>query len=300
MNWASIAILSGAILGIVNIIDSHLLSKRVPSFQAYLFPVGIIHFTLALIAFFLFPLPAHVSIGVIILTLISGLLRTTAITIMLYNLRRDEVSRVIPVVYTYPIFVAILAIPILGETLYFLQWLAIIIVVAGAVMASTRKSVSGSTGKPGKLFLLLIASSLCFAVADIVSKYVLRDLSFWNVFSLTAFCMSVTFLLISARPRYLSQIGNMPRRNSALALLAFNEMLAPLGITLSFWAMQLGPVSLVSTIIGSRPIYVVIFALVMSRLLPGFLDYQPGTKLLALRLAATVMIVGGIAIIYLT
>jgi len=59
-------------------------------------------------------------------------------------------------------------------------------------------------------------------------------------------------------------------------------------------------VSLVSTILSSRPIFVVMFAFILSRILPTFLEWQPGKGMLALRLIATVMIVGGITIIYLS
>jgi len=67
-----------------------------------------------------------------------------------------------------------------------------------------------------------------------------------------------------------------------------------------FWAMERGPVSLVSTISSSRPIFVVIYALILSRVSPMFLEWRRGKVMLALRLIATAMIVSGIAIIYLT
>ena len=92
----------------------------------------------------------------------------------------------------------------------------------------------------------------------------------------------------------------MKQRNSAIALLVLNETLAPIGIVLSFWALERGPVSLVSTIVSSRPIFVVMYALILSRISPMFLERQPGKGMLALRLVATAMIVSGIAIIYLT
>ena len=91
----------------------------------------------------------------------------------------------------------------------------------------------------------------------------------------------------------------MKQRNIAIALLIVNELLAPIAIALSLWAIERGPVSLVSTITSSRPIFVVIFALILSRAAPTFLDWQPGRGLLALRLMATVMIVSGITIIHL-
>jgi len=300
VDWVSVALLSAAVLGLVNIIDSHLISRRMPSLRAFLLLIGIIHLIYGSVLFSLFPLPEGVGIWPVLVAVASGILRTSAATIMLYTMKREEVSRVVPVVYTYPVFVAIMAVPLLGETLYYLQWLAIIIVVAGAVMVSFRRNSEGSATWLGKPLLLLFGSSLLFAMADIASKYALAFISFWNMFWFSAFCISGIFLLASMRPHIIRQLSNMKQRSSTIALVVFNETLAPIGIVLSFWAIQRGPVSLVSTIISSRPIFVFIYALIISRVSPMFLEYQPGKAMLALRLIATAMIFGGIAIIYLT
>ena len=300
MSWAGLATISAVIVAFVNIIDNHLLTKRLPSLRAFLLPLGIIHLIYGLFALYIFPLPSDIGMWPVLVALASGIIRTVAVAILLYGLKKEEVSRVVPVVFTYPIFVAIIAAPLLGESLGYLQWLAVIIVVSGAVMASVSQSPFGSTVWLGKLFFLLFGSSLCFALADITSKYVLSYMSPWNVLSITAFCISGTFLLASFRPHVISQLAHMKQRNSTLALLVFNEILAPTGTVLSFWALNSGPVSLVSTIISSRPIFVVFFAFILSRFWPNFLRWQPGKWLLVLRIVAAAMIFSGIAIIYLT
>jgi len=299
LTWINTAILAAAVLGAVNIIDSRLLSKLMPGLRAFLLPVGIIHLIYGSVLFTLFPLPEGTSILPIVVAVVSAVLRTGALSIMLYSLKRTEVSRVIPVVYTYPIFVAIIAVPLLGETLHYLEWLAIIIVVAGAVMVSAQQSPSGTTIWQGKPLLLLFSSGLLLALADIASKYALNYISSWNLFSVTACCVSGIFLLVSLRPHVIRQLSNMKEKNTAIGLLLLDEILAPIGILLTFWALERGPVSLVSTILSSRPIFVVIFALILSRISPMFLEWRPGKGRLPLRLIATAMIVGGIAIIHL-
>ena len=300
VDWVNIAVLSTAVIGLVHIIDSHLISRRMPSLRAFLLPASIVTLVFGLILFSLFPLPEDVGIWPLMATVASGMLRTASLLILLYTLKREEVSRVIPVASTYPIFVAIMAVPLLGETLNYLQWIAIIIVVAGAVIASARRSTGGSATWLGASFFLLIGSSLLMAVANIAAKYALDYISFWNMYCINTFCMSGIFLLISVRPHILKELGNMKRRTSAIALLILDEILVVIGVVLLFWAMERGPVSLVSTIVSSRPIFVVIYALILSRASPMFLEWQSGKGMLALRLIATAMIVGGIAIIYLT
>jgi uncharacterized membrane protein len=117
---------------------------------------------------------------------------------------------------------------------------------------------------------------------------------------INALCMAGIFLLVSLRPRIIKELINMRRRSSSIGLLVLNEMLAVIGILLVFRAMENGPVSLVSTITGSRPIFVLIFVLILNRFRSGFLiEGQSDKGTLALRVIATAMIVGGIAIIYL-
>jgi len=300
VDWVSIAVLSTAVLGVVNIIDSHLISKRMPSLQAFLLPASIFSLVYGLVIFYLFPLPDDIGIWPLMVTVASGIARTIALFILLYTLKMEEVSRVIPMASTYPVFVAIIAVPLLGETLNYLQWIAIIIVVAGAAIVSTRRSPSGSTTWLGRAFFLLVGSSLLMAVANVATKYALAYMSFLNMYCITIFCMSGIFMLISLRPRILKELGNMKQRNSAITLLALNEILVVAGVVSLFWAMEKGPVSLVSTIASSRPIFVVIYALILSRTSPAFLKWQSDKRMLVLRLIAIAMIVGGIAIIYLT
>ncbi len=300
MGWVNTALLSGAILGLVNIVDSHLLSRRMPSLRAFLLLIGIIWAVFGSVLLFIFPLPDNTGILTLLVAIASGIFRTASITIMLYTLIKGEVSRVIPVIYTYPIFVAVIAVPLLGEVLHPLQWLAIIIVVAGAVMVSVRQRPSGSTTWQGKPFLLLLSSSLFFALADITGKYALAYISPWNLFWLTSFCMAGISLLVSLRPHIIKQLRNIKRNKSAIALLSFNESISLIGIMLSYRAIEMGPVSLVSTILGGRPIFVLTYALILNRVSPMFLEWHPGQRMLALRIIATAMIVVGIAIINLT
>ena len=299
MNWTNTAILAAALMGVVNIFDSHLLTKRFTGLREFLLIVAVLHIIYAFIVYYLFPLPQDIGLSPILAAIASGLLRTIAVYIMLYNLKREQVSQVIPVVYTHPIFVAIIAVFLLGETLNFMGWIAIVIVVAGSVMVSVNRTPSGDSSIRINLLMKLFFASLLFAVADITSKYALNYLSPWNMYWLTSFCMTGIFFMISARPNVVKNIITMNNRTSTLIITVINETLAPVGLALSLWALKRGPVSLVSTILGTRPMFVLLFAFILSRVAPSFLRLDSGKKFIVLRIIATAMIVGGLAIIHL-
>jgi len=288
-----------ATLGLVNVIDSHLISKRMPSLWAFLIPAGIIHLSYGLIFLAFYPLPSGVDAFPWFVAVASAVTRTVAVLLMLYAMRTEEISRIIPVVHTQPVFVVILAVPLLGEALNYLQWLAIVMTVAGAVLISTRWGGSGRGARLRKIFILLLASSLLFGVSNTATKYALDYISFWNMYSVTAICFGMIFCLVSARPKVFRELRNIKDRGVALRLIALNETIALGGIILSFWAMERGPVSLVSTVMGARPFFVFLYALALSRTFPAVLDERLGRGIVVLKVVSIALIVGGVAIINL-
>ena len=299
MTWITAALVVAAALGLVNIIDSHLITKRMPTLWAYLLPVSIIHIVYGLIFLNLYHLPSGVPAFPWFVAIAAAVTRTIAVLLMLYAMRTEEVSRVIPVVNTYPVFVAILAVPVLGEALNYLQWLAILMTVTGAVLISMRWQGQGRGTRLRKTVILLLASSLLFGVSNTATKYALDYFTFWNMYSISDLCYGTAFFLISARPSFLRELRDMKERGTALKLVAFNETLTLGGYILTFWAISRGPVALVSTIMGTRPCFVFLYALALSRAFPWLLDERLSRRIIIMKIVSIALIVGGVAIINL-
>ncbi len=296
MTWANAALLSASVMALVSILDSHLVSRRFPSVRSFMLQMGLLHLVYAVTMGSAFPLPSGVDVSLVGIAALSACFRTGAVVIMLDSFRHREVSSVIPVVYAYPMFVAVMAFLFLGERLTWLQWGAVGIVASGAVMVSLGPGLSRSDiGRPRSALLFL--SSLLLAAADVMSKQALSQLTFWNLFWVQASVMGGIFLLVSLRRPVLAEIGALADRWRALRLLTLNELIAPVGIVLSYWAMAHGPVSLVSALLSSRPLFVLLFALALSRRAPDFLLWGKGRRLLIIKVVATAMIVGGVVII---
>ena len=300
IDWISTAVLSAVVLSFVNVVDSHLISKRLPSFRAYLLPVGMVIFAWSLVLACLFPFPEDAATGPLLAAIMSGIIRAAAIVIMLYTMRREEVSRIVPIVNTYPIFVAVMAVPLLGEVLDYRQWLAIIIVVAGVVMVSLRKGQGSRATSTGKLLWLLIGASLMMAVSNVAAKYALGSFSPWHMYWISHFILSGVFLAIALRPQVMREFNNCRQRNSSIVIIFVNEIMAVTALILFYLAMQRGPVSLVSVIFSSRPLFVFLFAVIISRFSPVLLEWQMEKAMLILRFLAVLMIVGGVVLIYLS
>ncbi len=268
-----------------------------PSFWAFLLPAGIVHLIYGLTFLAIYPLASGVDAFSWFMVAVAAVARTAAALLMLYAMRTEEVSRIIPVVYTHPVFVAILAVPLLGESLNYLQWLAIFMSVVGAVLISVRGQGWGTRLR--RSFIMLLASSVLFGVANVATKYASESVSFWNMYSLTAISLGGVFLLLSMRPAVFGELRSMRGRGATLTLIAGNETIVLVGIVLSFWAIENGPVSLVSTVMGIRPLFVFLYALALSRFFPTVLGERLSRGSVTLKVASIALIVGGVAIINL-
>jgi drug/metabolite transporter (DMT)-like permease len=300
IDWVTTAVLSAALLGMVHVIDSHLISKRMPSLRAYLLLVGSFIFLISVVMAFIFPLPPGVGAWPLSMALLAGITRAASVIIMLYLMKKQEVSMVIPVSNTYPIFVALIAIPTLNETMSFLQWMAIIIVVLGVLLASVRLGMGHRVTWLGIPLLMLVASSILWAVSDVMTKYALGYVSTWNMYWISHLILPLTFFCVALRPSVFREIWNHEKRNSSFLVVIINETMAVISLILFFDAMQEGPVSLVSAIYSSRPLFVFFYAVVISRFSHMLLERESSGGSLLLRFVAIAMIVGGIVIIYVT
>jgi drug/metabolite transporter (DMT)-like permease len=300
LDWVTTVILSAALLGMVHVIDSHLISKRMPSFRAYLLSVGTFIFFISIVLACFFPIPPHIGAWPLTMALLSGLTRAASVIIMLYLMKKEEVSLVIPITNTYPIIVALIAIPTLKETVNSLQWVAILIVVFGVLLASVRLRHGARVTWLGKPLLLLAGSSLLWAISDVMAKYALEYVSSWNMYWISHLILPLAFFCVALRPSVFREIMRFPKRNSAILIMVLNEAMAVTALVLFYWSMQRGPVSLVSAIYSSRPLFVFLYAVIISRFSNLLLEEQTGGSALLLRFIAISLIVSGIIIIYLT
>jgi drug/metabolite transporter (DMT)-like permease len=270
-----------------------------PGLASYLLPLGIFHLAAGIIILIVQPFPTQSTVLALIAAFSTGLFGGIGSVIMLNLMRSGEVSRIIPVVSTSPIFVVLLAIPLFHEVINFRDWLGIIITVAGAFLISVQKDAGDKKAKLQKSFLAMIFISLMYAFSTLATKYALESLSFWNLYSANAILFSLVFLVCSVRVSAFKQVKALPYRNWILALIVAVQSIIIVAILLGNVAMQRGPVSIVSTLGSTRPAFVFLFALTLSYFFPRLLNEQVSRSIIFLKFTAIAMIVGGVALLTL-
>jgi uncharacterized membrane protein len=295
--WISAALGTAILVAIANIIDSHVLSKKMPGLSSFLVPLAVMQFIIAAVFFVAFPFPAGIHLPHLLAAFGAALCNAFSLIITLNCLKQGEVSRVIPVTSSSPIFVALLSMPLLGEVLNYWQWLAVVITVYGAVLVSLHHDGTGEKTRLQKSFFLLLFAALLTAVSSIGYKYALETMTSWNMVSINAIFVVVIVLVISLRKATLLELKHLPQRTRTFGLIACSQTVVYIGVTLSFIAIANGPVALVSTIMNIRPAFVFLFSLLLSLRYPNFLNERLDKRTILYKVFGIVLITGGVAII---
>ena len=177
MDWLIASLLAAGVSGVISILDKVILMRYVPSAATLIVFTGLLQIPPALVILPFAPLESY-SMGVWALGYGSGLIMGVSLALMFWVLRRQEVSLVIPIISSSPVFVAILAVILLSETLTALHWIAIFVTIAGTVVVSMGRTDRTQHVVLGSPIVLLTISSVLMAFGQIMSKAALDDMTF--------------------------------------------------------------------------------------------------------------------------
>ncbi len=301
MSWVVIALLGAAVAGMINILDKTLLFRYLRSPLTLPFLIGVAQGSVGTIMALAVTWPETATASSVGWSLLSGALWGLSAWFLLRVLYSQEVSRTIPVYQTFPIFAALLAVVFLGEDLSSVHWVAILATVAGAVLISLRLDQGYHSLFLHRSFFLLMLGSTIAAAAHITSKVALDDLPVLNTHALRSLGLSGILLLGAFRPVALREVRDLVRQRSpAFAILGMNEVvLASTSMILTLWALSLGPVSLVTTLVATRSFFVLLYSTVLALRFTGFLGEETSARSLAVKVVSTSLIVAGVAAIAL-
>ena len=300
MVWFLTALVAAIISSVGNIIDSHLLSKKMPSLPSFLIPMGLTQLIGGVVFLAIFPFPANPDLMHILVACGAGLLNACGYLIILNSLRKSEVSRVIPVISSAPIFVALLSIPLLGEMLDFWQWFAIVITVAGAVLISLQMDGGGRKARLQKSFFILLLVALMLAIASIGFKYALEKISFWNMWGINGISIATVILIYSLRKKNILELRNLNQRTRNILIIIVDVCLGITAGILGFKALEIGHVALVNALLNVRPAFVFIFSLVLSAFFPTVINDRLNKRTALIKFIAVALMTAGIVIISLS
>ena len=290
--WIFLAICSAASLGLANIAHKRLLDNYLDGVGALGAGSILTRSICAAIILIAVGWPVGAPAQSVAIALLSGISLGTGLLLLFLGLKLGEASRAVAVSQTNPILVALLAMAALGETITGPQWAAIALVIAGVALVS----IEGFGRRLLKLtpgLSVLVGSSITLGLSFFLAKLVLTDLTPWEVFGLQELGMVPAFAVFG-RPGNWRRLFHGLRSGPGLATFVIGEGLLPqLAIMLFIWSFSLGPVSLASAILATRPLFVFVVSALLSWRTFGMMQESLRPGALAAKGIAIVMIVGG-------
>lgn len=297
IDWIAPALGSPATFSVVSLLDKAVLSRFGLSSSGLSLFVGGNQLVLATVVLLIVPLESP-GRNAILGGLGAGAFQGLGLALMFFMLKREDVSRVIPIFQTSPIFVIMLALVFLDESLSLLQWLAVFLAVAGAVLAATKRSEVSGALRPSPAFAVLFLAAAAVGVSQLLVKVTTDDVSVWNTVTLRGYGMGGTMVLIFGRPATVREVGAFFRRRQTGVLLVASEGLLAVGASIQLIvAIARGPVSLVAALLGTRPLFIFGASLVGSRIAPNMLGEPFDRGEFVLKFVAAAMIVAAVVLI---
>ena len=296
MEWMWFSLASAFTFALVSVLDKLLISKHVDNAKVFIVTVGAAQICLGFIAI---PMSvfAGMNLDTLIIVIFSGISSGMYLVIMFQIMESQDVSRVAPVVSTYPVFVAIMAFFFLGEAVTIYSLICILITVFGATLVSLSPSGGGNLSRADiKAMLLLFFASTLFGLSQFLAKIIADDVDMWTQYMIRGVSGGLTCFSLILLPGVLNGVVSIFRKPKSLVLIGFTEgFLVFFAILFFFLAIYAGEIYMVSTVMASRPIFVFGIGLILSLPMLKLLNEPLNGRVLAVRASGTLLTVLGVA-----
>jgi len=299
MNWFIFALLGYFLYSLVTISNKFLLRQRATT-EPLVFT-----FWTCLLSFFTFglaPFGLHwPGSSWLMFDILTGVIYFFALWAFYKALDINETSRVVSAFGgLVPIFVLVFSWWFLGEALGWSQLLAFIVLVAGGILISFEKH-EGETREALKGIKLIIVTVLLHAIYFMMLKYLFESQNFVTGFIWSRLGLVVAALAILIYPVWRRVIFSSTGQATAgiSSLMVGSKLAAGFGSLFVSLAVSRGPVSLVNALQGTQYVFLFLMIIFLSKKFPKFLHEKLSRAIIVQKIAAILLICGGLALIAL-
>jgi drug/metabolite transporter (DMT)-like permease len=294
MSYITLALAAYALFALTNVLDKVVLGPRGVNPSGYLL-MSVLWSPLALL---LLPFADLEPPGAARLAgaLLAGACFFLTLVAYFRAAEREEITRVAPLWQLAPIFVWILAYLMLDERLSRTGASAFALLIFGGLLLAARRPRDLLV--PSSAMLLMIPATALWAAHNVLASSVLRGYDPLAAYVLIRAGMVGAAAVALAAPGERRALRSVLRAPAGThALIAVTVMLSIGGFVLIMHALKLGPVSLVSALAGTGGLFVLVFAAVLARARPGLLEEVTSPGILLQKLAGTLCLAGGVALL---
>jgi len=294
MSWIILTLLANTFFSLTNIFDKFFNSKKIKSVYTFAFLLNLVYFFFVLVVS-LFMWKTFVLNWSVLYATIAGVFWFLMWICFWKAMQTGEASRVTAIFFAQPIFSAIIAVIFFEEKLNGLKWLAILMIVIGAFLSSWEGKSKKFTFN--KAYLFAIAAAVLSASGNAVSKFAMNGLPSLTVNSVAFFATIPLYLLLLKNKKVFKEVKDNLKDKKIMGQFFMRGLIGYLGIFSWMLALGLGPLALTSALSGTQPIFVLIFSVICSILLPKYIHEEISKKSLIEKSLAIILIVTGAMLI---
>src|SRR3989338_2269729 len=294
MSWVFFSVAAAFLWAIANVVDKFVLSKWGVKPIVIIFLNCILGLISALWIFWFLGW-GELTKAQLLLALVAGIAYVAIILFYLHAVSLSEISRVVPLFYFSPLFIAILAAIFLGEIFAPVKYLGIALLVIGAMLISLRDF---SSFHSSKAFYCMVLSALALATAEVIAKYLLSFTDYWHVFAylrMAAFLaiLPVAYLCSADLSAFWKSVGAVKKT----VIIGINEFSTLVGVLFITVAAGLGFITLVNALAAVQPFFVLLFTVLIGLFLPRIFVEELGRRTILLKFIAILcMFIGGLIV----
>jgi len=241
--------------------------------------------------------PPDWSSAAVAIMLAAGVAQATVWLLQGYAINREkDISRIVPVLDSHPLLVLIIAIVALGEVLTPIKWIAVLMVIAGAIIASWHQALPGERVRLNRSLFAVLGAAVAMAVVTVLFKIASAELSIVQMVGL-AWVVSAPIHLIIAR---VTHVGHEMRRvlgsGRALRMVSVTQVAFVVAIFSGVAALSLGPVSLATAIMGTRPVMLLLWVVISGLSVGNALRGRPEQGGMGIKWASASLVTVGVGV----
>ncbi len=302
MTWLLAGIIPPVLSALVNHTDKYLLLKTKHKSSVNVLMVYSTLFSLVILPFLLYFSWSHLflnwtQVGV---QVAGGIFLTLSIYFYLIALNKDEASVVMPFAMLVPVFGFVLSYFILGEVLSATQVISCVLIIAGAAILSFEFNEERKIKIKHGVLVSMIVCTVFQAAQETLFKWVTIENSFavsvfWSHIGITACGL---FLILTKKGLLNEFLESVTVNGKTIFGVNFiSEFVSSIAYTVQNYAGLIAPIAIVMTLNGYQPVFVFIFGIIMTILLPKFVTEKIKLKhLLHKGIAIGVILIGTILI----
>ena len=269
MSWLFFAIMSSAVYAMTNFVDKFLLEKEVKDYRGlviYTSIIGFIFGSLFWMVFGFLTLPLFDAL----LVVGSGILTIWGLALYFRALTEEKTSTVIILMQMVPVITLFMSSTFLQEKISTFQLVGFILIFLSTISISLQKEKL-KTRLSKALIFMLIAD--CFwAGSNVLFKFVVSQATFSQLvpyesigISLGGLMLYILFTEIRNAFHQTQQSGS----KKTILFITLNEILFLVAKMLGYFAISLGPVSLVGVVGSTQIFFGIYFGWILTLLIPN-------------------------------